>query len=148
MGTMASQITSLKIFTQPFIQAQWPVNSQHKGPITRKMYPFDDVIIFSKDKHMWCIIWNLHSWSINPGWPAVLDQCCKKQIGRTLECLPIIAKRSLSHSDVPMTLAGGSAIVGGLQSTWWHHDMETISTLLAVCDCNLLATGGSLKKIR
>ena len=22
----------------------WPVNSPHKGPVTRKMYPFDDVI--------------------------------------------------------------------------------------------------------
>ena len=24
---------------------RWPVNSPHKGPITRKMFPFDDVII-------------------------------------------------------------------------------------------------------
>ena len=23
---------------------QWPVNSPHKGPVTRKMFPFDDVI--------------------------------------------------------------------------------------------------------
>ena len=22
----------------------WPVNSPHKGPVTRKMFPFDDVI--------------------------------------------------------------------------------------------------------
>ena len=26
---------------------QWPVNSPHKGPATRKMFPFDDVIMFS-----------------------------------------------------------------------------------------------------
>ena len=25
----------------------WPVNSPHKGPVTRKIFPFDDVIIFS-----------------------------------------------------------------------------------------------------
>ena len=25
---------------------RWPVNSPHKGPVTRKMFPFDDVIIF------------------------------------------------------------------------------------------------------
>ena len=25
---------------------QWPVNSPHKGPETRKMFPFDDVIMF------------------------------------------------------------------------------------------------------
>ena len=24
---------------------QWPVNSLHKGPVTRKMFPFDDVIM-------------------------------------------------------------------------------------------------------
>ena len=53
-----------RLFTQPFIQAhikeginaprhcffcwgihQWPVNSPHKGPVTRKMIPFDDVIM-------------------------------------------------------------------------------------------------------
>ena len=24
---------------------RWPVNSQHKGPVTQKMFPFDDVIM-------------------------------------------------------------------------------------------------------
>ena len=61
MGAMASQITSLTIV---YIQAQikenikaprhWPlwggihrrpVNSPHKGPVTRKMLPFDDIIM-------------------------------------------------------------------------------------------------------
>ena len=40
---------------------RWPVNSPHKGPVTRKMFSFDDVIIWS-DKwqptlcriHYWC----------------------------------------------------------------------------------------------
>ena len=54
-----------RLFTQPFIQTQikenikaprhWPlcvknspgpVNSPHKGPVTRKMFPFDDVIMW------------------------------------------------------------------------------------------------------
>ena len=26
---------------------RWPVNSPHKGPVTRKMFPFDDVIMIS-----------------------------------------------------------------------------------------------------
>ena len=26
---------------------RWPVNSPHKGPVTRKMFPFDDVIMLS-----------------------------------------------------------------------------------------------------
>ena len=24
---------------------RWPVNSQRKGPVTRKMFPFDDIIM-------------------------------------------------------------------------------------------------------
>ena len=65
MGTIASQITS-QLFTQPFIQTQikenikaprhWPlcggihrgpVNSPHKWPVTRKMFPFHDVIMMT-----------------------------------------------------------------------------------------------------
>ena len=29
---------------------RWPVNSPHKGPVTRKMFPFDDVIMI-------CMLW-------------------------------------------------------------------------------------------
>ena len=61
MITMASQITSFTIIYSTVIQAQikenirvtglragnspGPVNSPHKGPVTRKMFPFDDVIM-------------------------------------------------------------------------------------------------------
>ena len=66
MTTMASQITSLTVAIQPFFQTQikkksklrvtglcvgispGPVNSPHKGPVTRKMFPFDDVIMHWK----------------------------------------------------------------------------------------------------
>ena len=59
-----------RLFTQPFIQAQmeenikalrhfvsgihrWLVNSPHKGPVTWKMFPFDDVIMF-RHCQWWC----------------------------------------------------------------------------------------------
>ena len=64
MGAMASQITSLTIVNSTVYPGadqrkhqssasltfvwgihRWPVNSPHKGPVTRKMFPFDDVII-------------------------------------------------------------------------------------------------------
>ena len=64
MGTMASRITSLMILcwtvdsgadqrkhqssaSLAFMRVihQWPVNYPHKGPVTRKMFPFDDVIM-------------------------------------------------------------------------------------------------------
>ena len=64
MGVMASQIISLVIVYSTFYSGTdhrkhqsstslafvlgihlWPLNSPHKGPVTRKMYPFDDVIM-------------------------------------------------------------------------------------------------------
>ena len=64
MSTMASQITSLTIVystvysgadqrkhqssaSLTFVRGihRWPVNSPHKGPVMRKMFPFDDVIM-------------------------------------------------------------------------------------------------------
>ena len=66
MGTMASQITSLTIVystvysgadqrkhqssaSLAFVRGihRWPVNSPHKWPVTRKMFPFDDVIMLN-----------------------------------------------------------------------------------------------------
>ena len=65
MSTMASQITSLTIVyssvysgadqrkhqslaSLAFVRGihRSPMNSPHKGPVTRKMFPFDDIIIF------------------------------------------------------------------------------------------------------
>ena len=68
MGAMASQITSLTIVysavysgadqrkyqssaSLAFVRGihRWPVNSPHKRPATRKMFPFDDVIIWDRN---------------------------------------------------------------------------------------------------
>ena len=65
MSTMASQITSLTIvYSTVYVGAdqrkhqssaslafvrgihQWPVNSLQKGPVTRKIFPFDDAIMW------------------------------------------------------------------------------------------------------
>ena len=64
MSAMASKITNIKIVystiysganqrkhqsstSLAFVRGihQWPVNSLHKGPVTRIMFPFDDVIM-------------------------------------------------------------------------------------------------------
>ena len=74
MGTMAYQITSLTIVSPTgyseadqrkhqssgllaFVRAihRWPVNSPHKGPVTRKTFPFDDVIMISDRCEFWYI---------------------------------------------------------------------------------------------
>ena len=66
VGAMTSQITSLTIVystgysgadqrkhqssaSLDFVRGinRWPVNSLHKWPVTRKTFPFDDVIMYS-----------------------------------------------------------------------------------------------------
>ena len=66
ISTMASQITNLTIVYSTVYAGtdqikhqssaslacvkgihRWPVNSPHKGPVTRKIFPFDDVIMKS-----------------------------------------------------------------------------------------------------
>ena len=72
MGAIASQITSVTIVYSTiysgadqrkhespaslgFVQGihRWPVNSPHKGPVTRKMIPFDDVIMNEYISRFW-----------------------------------------------------------------------------------------------
>ena len=68
MGVMASQITTLTIFysiiysgadqrkhqssaSLAFVRGiHWsPVNSPHKGPVMRKIFPFDDIIMTDEE---------------------------------------------------------------------------------------------------
>ena len=70
MSAMASQITSLTIVystvysrrrskkhqssaSLAFVRGihRWPVNSPHTGPVTRKMFPFDNVIMINDVRH-------------------------------------------------------------------------------------------------
>ena len=77
MGAMASQITSLSIVylavysrkhqssaSLAFVRGihRWPVNSPHKWPVTRKMFPFNDVImcVWFKFHSIWLLIMVQH----------------------------------------------------------------------------------------
>ena len=70
MSAMASQLTSLTIVYSTVYSGadqrkhqssallaymwgihRWPVNSPHKGPLTQKMFPFDDVIMYGYTTH-------------------------------------------------------------------------------------------------
>ena len=69
MIAMASQITSLGIFysfgrrskktSKPRVTGRWPVNSPHKGKVTQKMFPFDDVIMISTNLRTGMASWLL-----------------------------------------------------------------------------------------
>ena len=80
MSAMASQITSLTSVystvclgadqrkhqsstTLAFVRGihRWPVNSPHKGPVTRRMFPFDDVIMLS---HCCAVCNTVKYWSV------------------------------------------------------------------------------------
>ena len=88
MSAMASQITSLTMVyscvysgadqrkhqssaSLAFVRGihRWPVNSPHKGPATRKMFPLDDVTMWKTTWHfefnyilqspkLWCFHWS------------------------------------------------------------------------------------------
>ena len=118
MGAMASQITSLAIVystlysdadqrkhgssaSLAFVRGiHWgPVNSPHKWPVTRKMFPFHDVIM--RDKIITCAV---GGGNCNDGSPS---------------------------GGIGMTV----------WRSWWRHQMETFSTLLAICAGNSSVTG-------
>ena len=88
MGTMASQITSRTIVCSTvhsgtdkrkhqssaslaFVRGThwWPMNSPHKGPVTQKMFPFDDIIVaFMRQLTGSCLVQVMacHLWGTKP----------------------------------------------------------------------------------
>ena len=94
MSAMASQITSLTIVyssvysgadqwkhqssaSLAFVRIihRWPVNSPHKGPVTRKMFPFDDVIMQTLLTGFQMI-----------DWKRSLEAKCFKSLNSTEQC--------------------------------------------------------------
>ena len=78
MGTMASQITGVSVVHAIVCSGVdqrkhqnslasvrgihlWPVNSPHKRPVTRNIFPFDYVIMFMRWRWflVWCVVWHL-----------------------------------------------------------------------------------------
>ena len=94
MSAMASQITSIMIAysivysrrrskkhqssaSLPSVRGihRWTVNSPHKGSVTRKMFPFDDVIMCCEDKLTQSILiisWGISVLSTNSPWVSGL----------------------------------------------------------------------------
>ena len=46
---------------------RWPVNSPHKGPVTRRMFPFDDVVMIQHTDVSWT------SWELIIFWSSSVD---------------------------------------------------------------------------
>ena len=54
------------------IKLRWPVNSPHKGPVTQKMFPFDDVIMPAMGKSL-SMSWHHMFESGHNQWSNVYD---------------------------------------------------------------------------
>ena len=113
MGAIAPQITSLTIVystvysdtdqrkhqssaTLAFVRGihRKPVNSPHKWPVTRKMFPFDDVIMNANSprmqpcpkrsvkpfihQHIYCAKWYLRWWDLSHPIPCSSDSVSRK----------------------------------------------------------------------
>ena len=144
MGEMASQITSLSIVywslysgankrkhqssaSLAFVRGihRWPMNSPHKGSVTRKMFPFDDVVMIKMAKaieyvclwHRWMHLWGGHTGVSSHNtegcvprseWPRMVTEYRQvSNIRRTL-----VGNKIVDHSDVV-----GASPVGAAPTT-------------------------------
>ena len=99
MTMLASQITSLTVVysivysgvfqrkhqssaSLAFVQEihRGPVNFPHKWPVTRKMFPFDDVIMFTELVTKYFLTWVLVVWQ---PYPNAVDLMCECRVYKT-----------------------------------------------------------------
>ena len=120
-----------------------PVNSSHKGPVTRKMFPFHDVIMWINarylptvmvpwflsiglsywqrywdedmdENHIHCFVWHV----INHTYPGFNGCSAKTQL-------------KLGHGWViTLVLCECNQTSSERHAAWWRHQMETFSALL------------------
>ena len=143
MSAMASQITSLAIvYSTVYLGAdqrnnqsstplaflrgihRWPLNCPHKWPVTRKMFPFDEVI-------MWIHVLPLATtvlestcstsnkvirFNVLPLSLQLLELCYYRQQRYSSQCF-IICKRSISISVLPVATEV-------LESRWYQRQQE------------------------
>ena len=149
MGAMSSQITSPIIVystrnlgrdqrkhqssaSLAFMRGihRWPVNSPHKWPVTRKMFPFDDVIMMWRHKatiskmglyHYSDAIMSVKALQITGVSIVCSTVCPGADKIKTLKC----RVTGLCEGNLPVTGGFPSRRVSNAEnvSIWWrHHD--------------------------
>ena len=167
MDTIASQITSPTIvFSTVYSDAdqtkhqssaslafvrgihRGPGNSPHKWPVTRKMFPFNDVIMFhatifeinTSTNDEKCRVIYPYWWSPNPH--LIPYNCQRLGLPQAhWDCLAVACPEA-ECQHVPCLPCGGPLSIVLTQHSWWRHDRETLSTLLAICEGNPSVTDG------
>ena len=139
MSAMASQITGISIVystlcpgadqrkhqssaSLAFVRGihRWPVNSPHKGPVTRKMFPLDDVIMSRK-----CLKLTIFFSSVNPG--ASLASSTPSDSWSWLRSSPSLASWCAMGACIVRMISRGSntGCLSGAQH-WWVRGQETL----------------------
>ena len=129
MNVMASQITSLMIvYSTVYSSADqrkhkspaslafvwkirwWPVNSPHKGPVTRKLFPFDDVIMKIFPQRIMTDIHDMYH-------KLTLDH---NKLKWQSPCMPILCLDHIVVSWYHIDTCLHKADVSQNLAIWWH----------------------------
>ena len=148
-----------------------PVNSPHKRPVTRKMFPFDDVIMYKGTLTRKTFSKSLRHHMISC-WCVTLFSCkliqSHKQCGLVISLFlfqfllysnwPMLSifhitrqpsnnfrqfflYNHISHNHVSHSYPIQVFVLIRVIVTWWRHQMETLSVVLTLCAGNSPVTG-------
>ena len=101
---------------------RWPVNSPHKGPVTRKIFPFDDVIML-QDQREW------RDWWARKAWRAMQDfrwSVRRSKVSQIKVCISVsTSKRKCHHSDERFVIGcTGSCHNNIFQRRHWQKSIQ------------------------
>ena len=151
MGGMASQITSLTIVystvysgadqrkhqssaSLAFVRGihRWPVNSPHKWPVTRKMAPIDDVIMYNNINPIISHSY-IHADSLNSYWlyDTYIGQWSVASLVNIKVRIRLKAKVYTNTHEMMCGLPWITILV----MPRWRHQMETLKLRVTVHLC-------------
>ena len=163
MGTIASQITSLTtVYSTVYSDADRrkyqssaslafvrgihlrPVNSRHKWPATRKMFPFDDAIMMTKDTWKHVFVYHLsykqrHLWSIDRyviliNWLSTehLNTCLFPTLGKnTIDASNLLIRIRLEGTCISLRTPNRSNLTIARHKTW-HRILRILTSRAGV----------------
>ena len=123
--TWKVRVTGLCEGTSP-----WPVNSPHKGPVTRKMSPFDDVIMDIL-LFIWCGYNHPAYWTIQVTFSFVVNLNIYASSSRTVSRGILWFNIAWNPIDVPPNriIAGGIELEMSLYDEWHSQSCHSARLL-------------------
>ena len=116
---------------------RWPVNSPHKWPVTRKMFPFDDVIMVTNSAPKYTTV---VSWAKvrNKSWPKYFFSHLKSQVtwllvfegNPLLYILYVKIEQGLFNQGLTSLVKGATGVIIYLTL---GHDVRSLQVALTPC---------------